>query len=124
MPPNTVSVARPTRYGNPFVVGDEVEIRYGCAQSGGVLLYDGSRTLYGDVTVHTTITAEMAVEMYRTDLDFALVRPDWPDVHPDDLAVWQDRVDAVEALRGKNLACYCALDQPCHRNVLLEYANR
>ena len=31
---------------------------------------------------------------------------------------------AMEYLRGKNLACYCALDQPCHRNVLLEYANR
>jgi hypothetical protein len=26
-------------------------------------------------------------------------------------------------LRGKNLACWCALDQPCHRNVLLELAN-
>ncbi len=26
-------------------------------------------------------------------------------------------------LRGKNLACFCALDQPCHRNVLLEIAN-
>lgn len=27
------------------------------------------------------------------------------------------------ALRGKNLACWCALDAPCHRNVLLEIAN-
>lgn len=25
---------------------------------------------------------------------------------------------------GKNLACYCPLDQPCHADVLLELANR
>ena len=27
------------------------------------------------------------------------------------------------ALRGKNLACWCPLDQPCHADVLLEIAN-
>lgn len=27
-------------------------------------------------------------------------------------------------LRGKNLACFCALDQPCHADVLLEIANK
>ena len=26
-------------------------------------------------------------------------------------------------LRGKDLACWCALDQPCHADVLLELAN-
>ena len=26
-------------------------------------------------------------------------------------------------LRGKNLACWCPLDQPCHADVLLEAAN-
>lgn len=26
-------------------------------------------------------------------------------------------------LRGKNLACFCPLDQPCHADVLLELAN-
>lgn len=26
-------------------------------------------------------------------------------------------------LRGKNLACWCALNQPCHADVLLELAN-
>ncbi|MEK9211512.1 DUF4326 domain-containing protein [Sphingomonas sp. 2378] len=28
-----------------------------------------------------------------------------------------------EALRGKNLACWCPLDKPCHADVLLEIAN-
>jgi hypothetical protein len=27
-------------------------------------------------------------------------------------------------LRGKDLACWCPLDQPCHADVLLEIANR
>lgn len=26
-------------------------------------------------------------------------------------------------LRGKDLFCWCPLDQPCHANVLLELAN-
>lgn len=29
----------------------------------------------------------------------------------------------IETLRGKNLACWCPLDQPCHADVLLEIAN-
>lgn len=27
-------------------------------------------------------------------------------------------------LRGKNLACWCPLDQPCHADILLKIANR
>jgi hypothetical protein len=27
-------------------------------------------------------------------------------------------------LRGKNLACWCPLDGPCHADVLLELSNR
>ena len=30
----------------------------------------------------------------------------------------------IKKLRGKNLACWCALDKPCHADVLLEIANR
>lgn len=26
-------------------------------------------------------------------------------------------------LRGKNLACWCPMDEPCHSDVLLELAN-
>lgn len=29
----------------------------------------------------------------------------------------------IAALRGKNLACWCKPDQPCHADVLLELAN-
>lgn len=29
----------------------------------------------------------------------------------------------LSELRGKDLACWCPLDQPCHADVLLEIAN-
>lgn len=34
-------------------------------------------------------------------------------------------IEAIDLtpLRGKNLACWCALDAPCHADVLLELAN-
>jgi hypothetical protein len=37
------------------------------------------------------------------------------------LAVTVD--DVRSELRGRDLACYCPLDQPCHADVLLELAN-
>jgi hypothetical protein len=37
------------------------------------------------------------------------------------LAVTTD--DVERELRGRDLACYCPLDEPCHADVLLEVAN-
>lgn len=31
--------------------------------------------------------------------------------------------EPIAELHGKNLACWCSLDQPCHADVLLELAN-
>ncbi len=33
-------------------------------------------------------------------------------------------LDDIERLRGRNLACWCPLDRPCHADVLLELANQ
>lgn len=30
----------------------------------------------------------------------------------------------IEELRGKNLACFCPLDKPCHADILLQLANK
>lgn len=30
----------------------------------------------------------------------------------------------IEALRGRDLVCWCALDAPCHADVLLDIANK
>ena len=39
-----------------------------------------------------------------------------------EVTVWVQAL--LEDLRGHDLACWCALDQPCHADVLLELANR
>lgn len=53
------------------------------------------------------MTRVQAVNAYRYHLA----------THPD-IALLAQRV-----LRGHDLACWCALDQPCHADVLLEVAN-
>jgi hypothetical protein len=84
MPPNTVSVTRPGRYGNPYTIKQ--------AREAG---YKGSEAEL----------AQMCVDEFRREMpDFA-------------------KVAYQQELRGKNLACWCALDQPCHADVLLEVAN-
>ena len=41
--------------------------------------------------------------------------------HPAEMAGYRQFIQ--ERLRGKDLACWCPLDQPCHADVLLEIAN-
>lgn len=46
-----------------------------------------------------------------------------------EIAIYNPNVTAyrmglnIEELRGKDLACFCPLDQPCHADILLELAN-
>jgi hypothetical protein len=84
MPPNTVSVCRPGKWGNPFVVGKAYET----VAAGTFICQD----------------AEEAVRLYRP-------------------IAWCQADLIVSELRGKNLACFCRLDQPCHADVLLKIAN-
>lgn len=30
----------------------------------------------------------------------------------------------ISELKGKNLACFCSLEEPCHADILLELANQ
>jgi hypothetical protein len=62
------------------------------------------------VKVTAEITAADAVALYREKL----LR---------ELETNHSVQTELESLRGKNLACYCPLDQPCHADVLLELAN-
>lgn len=45
----------------------------------------------------------------------------WPDTDP--LIYRDDALRNLDSIRGKNLACWCPLDQPCHADILLELAN-
>ena len=83
LPPNTKSVCRPGKWGNPHKIGD------GCPDT------------------------QTAVLRYEQDL-LLLVLKDRHGV---------PMLNQLSELRGYNLACFCPLDQPCHRNVLLKHAN-
>ena len=52
------------------------------------------------------MSAAETVELYREKLTHG---------------VWHR--DVRERLGGKDLACWCPLDQPCHADALLEFAN-
>ena len=59
-----------------------------------------------------------------TPCDAVLLFMDW--LLPDDGAPEPDAarmMSEIEALRGKNLACWCPLDGCCHADVLLKLAN-
>ena len=51
------------------------------------------------------------VEKFRADMH------DWLRIEG---SYWRD---LIAQLRGRDLACWCPLDQPCHADVLLELAN-
>lgn len=93
MPPNTVYVGRPTKWGNPFVISsDPARLEHYGDYTKNVDLWDGWPCA-------DRVTAVRAFrEMKAVHLD-------------------------LTELRGKNLACWCSLDQACHADVLLELAN-
>lgn len=97
MPEGSVYVGRPTGYANPFKAG-------------------------------TTCDHQHAVDMFR------LCTRKFP-VDQEDVTRWRNAGGNVTALviiaggmldvlRGKDLVCWCSLDEPCHADVLLELANR
>lgn len=94
LPPNTVCVARPGKWGNPWRIG-----MHRCS---------GSGIDYRDEPVSDAATS---VRFFRE----MLTR---------ESRAYPPNGDIVRELRGKNLACWCSLDQPCHADVLIEIANR
>ena len=95
MPDGAIYVGRPTKWGNPFRVGETVA---------GVFVR----------------TNDDAVSFFED-----VVGGDWDDCRgtfpePDYPTIEQIRTD----LRGRDLACWCPLDQSCHADVLLRLANQ
>lgn len=94
MPDNTIYVGRPGRWGNPFEIG-----------SVGWIPVDDSGVWSKEQ--HEPLTREQAVECFAHSAKFTA--REWP--------------GHFSALVGKDLACWCPLDQPCHADVLLVLAN-
>ena len=81
-PPGAIVVSRPSRWGNPYRVGDD-----GVSDSA------------------------LAVALFEEWLSYS--------IEPG--AQWM-RAN-LHLLRGHDLACWCKLGSPCHRDVLLQLAN-
>ncbi|MGX5657620.1 DUF4326 domain-containing protein [Geodermatophilus nigrescens] len=107
-PAGTVVVARPSRWGNPFRVGETYLFPAGDPSDPAAwpvpthrepgLSDDGARVV-------RCPDRATAVEWYRR----------W--------AGEAHREQARRLLRGRSLACWCPVDEPCHADVLLEMAN-
>lgn len=100
MPARAVYVGRPTIWGNPFTHDDPA------------VAVDAFRRL--------TQGGTKSFEMGPGKLRFAR------NAHPDTLhwAYAGIMRGHIHLVRGRDLACWCPLDQPCHADVLLEIANR
>jgi hypothetical protein len=92
-----VNVARPTSYGNPFVIGSLAPQCYARFHKGVVE------------------NAEQAVSLFRRALAYELSKT---------TPAADTAIDLVASLHGRNLACWCKPGAPCHADVLLELANR
>lgn len=96
MPPNTVYVGRPTKWGNPFKVGDVVTNHFG--------------------KEFTIETKEGAVNCYK-NLYLTKVNPGF--IFGQDILLHAD----LSELKGKDLACWCKEGEMCHADVLIKLAN-
>lgn len=80
----------------------------------GGAVYVGRGSRWGNpYRVSAAVPASESVEMFRDLLARAPRAVDGGTVY----------MDIKRALHGKDLACWCPLDQPCHADVLIEVAN-
>jgi hypothetical protein len=107
MAPNTVHVARPSRWGNPWTWGR-------IAPGGPWEVRNLSRDRRECLKRTEEAARAQAIAYFRDACTPPHRAPSGSlDFDPREIA----------RLRGKNLACWCCLNQPCHADVLLELAN-
>lgn len=101
MPKGAVYVGRPSCWGNPYKVVREGNV-YRIKDANGA--YCGLQEFDG-CTYDPRLAESAAVGLFWQYIRFSEDAPD------------------VKELRGKDLACWCSLDRPCHADVLLRLAN-
>jgi hypothetical protein len=107
-----VKVDRSSQFGNPYVASKDPIARpaiWDVFQSAQYLV----------ATMPTKAAAiDLSIKCFEQDVLETGPHNPWP------RAAVPTPVDIVEALRGRNLACWCSLDMPCHADVLLRIANQ
>lgn len=108
--PDAVIVARPSKWGNPFAAKIPASYRGGPGELG-----------------QATMTRQYLADDFREWLTVELFAGKSPKGWDAMLGVpYANRptlAQIVAELAGRDLACWCPLDQPCHADVLLEIAN-
>lgn len=122
LPEGARSVARPSRFGNPFLVGTTALVEPG---RHGSIDYPG----WGEYALTSQLAAALPPLTVVLDrrLAVALFAAEWRvrmDIAEQDPEAAEDWLADLTELRGWDLACWCPLDgYPCHADVLLELAN-
>ena len=135
LPAGAVSVARPTKWGNPFGYQKRTGLaRYPAALGEGAWEYEGRVSAAGmrhdyhhadgRITVcHVRyMTRAEVVETYRRALTGDLTPAMWS-ASPSGRFLTVTVEDVHRELAGRDLACWCKLTEPCHADVLLAIAN-
>lgn len=120
MPPNTVKVDRSTVFGNPCTC----QRPYGCPHCPEYDWEDWGDT--PEQAAHLRCCVDVFRHYVETGLAGEPTRTGRLAIAAEGLAGYPLRAKLIARLpelRGKNLACWCPLDQPCHADVLLELAN-
>ena len=115
MPPGAIYVGRPTEWGNPFSVRSPAASLAAAATGGrGNVPRD---LAHGVIALYVRWLAGAPIECPITAI---MAQKEWE-------AAGQPTPPTVEQIRrqlaGRDLVCWCPLDQPCHADVLLEIAN-
>ena len=117
MPENTISVTRPSVWGNPFFIND------------GFICFKTSKTGYLPLKEvigwDKTSVMQIIIDAYRQWINGEnWIKPfyDWDKRYtgPQPNA---PTLQEIKSLKGKNLACFCPIGSPCHADVLLQIAN-
>lgn len=103
-PKGSIVVSRPSKWGNPFVVGSTARVP--AVWMGGIVTCLENKDM-----LLMPETREQSVAMYRLMMLFLT-------------SELSDEPIDLSPLRGKDLCCWCPLDRPCHADVLLELANK
>jgi hypothetical protein len=107
---DVVNVSRPGPWGNPFVPeagpGGWLLAVVGKARGDARVMDIARKINEGGALAHRAASVVMAVEAFRT-------------LHDNELS----RQSMRHHLQGKGVACWCKVGDPCHGDVLLEFAN-
>lgn len=112
-----VKVDRLTRFGNPWPVGHLIQ---GFTDVAGACFPAGSPLVGFMGHASKNLSATISVMLFREALALSLASTDTVQGARDPANI----VAMIGSLRGKNLACWCKQGEPCHADVLIEFANR